>query len=113
MKNDIVNFGRGSEEEESGNLLAAVDAAAEALNIKRGKAAVLGFDADNHLAGQVEGGPIVIDTVYGKATFSLEDIALIKGAAGGATRTALMLRSGEILTGEASGSLRLTNPDGM
>lgn len=71
-----------------------------ALGIESGVNDVLALGEGNRLSGRAEGGPLSLESPYGKASFELREIGAITGSEGRKPGiSSLYLRDGQILSG--------------
>ena len=103
IRRSSVNYSGGAIEIGSSNLgLASLLEMLEQAGIERGETDVLVVDDSTTLKGTVACGPLSIDTSYGTAKLSLDEIAVVGGAAGQGGPTRVFLRNGEVLVGKLS-----------
>ena len=116
LRRTVVNFplGSGGEMPGAGPALKPVLDLAERLGVERGAADILVVGEEGQLRGKMTGRALSVETVHGKTTLGLGEVALIVGGAGLGRQERVYLRSGEILVGpvEAEG-LTLGSESGL
>jgi hypothetical protein len=87
-----------------GPLLQPVLELASQFNVERGKADILVQDEQSRLTGAVSGGSLAIESMPGKVSLPLADVALLCGGGGMDRPMRVYLRNGEILLGRIQGA---------
>lgn len=99
QRGQIVNGEGAGLLEEVPWLLEPLDKLTQRLSVVRGDEDLLVADRQDRLSGTLQGGAVAVTTRFGRTEIPFEEIAAVRGAAGGAQAPLVHLRSGEVLVG--------------
>jgi hypothetical protein len=80
-------------------LLGPLSRLCERLSVERGKEDVYWMGAGSALTGEVQGGPLTVESRFGKLTLPLVEVAAVQGAGGRGRWPRVFLRDGTVLPG--------------
>ena len=116
VRRTILNGGRPyyAEETPRSPLLQPVTDLTDHWDVERGKADVLVQDEQTRMPGAIMGGKLTVQTMFGKTTVPLADVAVLSGGGGLGRTMRTHLRNGEILVGSVeAGELTLESESGL
>lgn len=99
IRRQLINAKASSGVSEFGPLLGPLDFLAEAYEVERGEKDLLVVGDASHVAGELIGDGIPVETRLGKTIVPVEKVAAISGGAGVGRQKAVYLRTGEVLAG--------------